>query len=131
MNSFSTFSAGKPMDFMTTVAGPCASAAQEHSNYEAKCQEHEEKHSPLSLYEMEVMENPHSFQRALMQRMFPRDPNTKESTIPGPVMIFRRMTDSLNAGLDPTTQGQPRVNVFRRMTDSLQKAAFGGNEEEE
>lgn len=87
------------MDFTSVIAPPVITAVSEHTASEHKRHEEAQKHSPLSSYELEVLENPHTFQRQLMQSMFgkstPAAANGNAGENERPVTMIRRLTDTL------------------------------------
>jgi hypothetical protein len=91
------------LDF-NTIVGPPITAMSEHAAYEHRLHSHEQKHSPLNLYQMDTMEHPHTFQRQLMQTMFARPEPTAATSVAG---------------------GPPTVTVFRRLTDTLKEMTYG------
>ncbi|CAJ1952721.1 unnamed protein product [Cylindrotheca closterium] len=79
------------------IVGPGVTAMSENAAYEHRLHDFEQKHSPLSMYEMDTVQNPHNFQRQLMQKMFARPEQPAATSIAGaapPVTVFRRLTDT-------------------------------------
>eukprot|EP00526_Cylindrotheca_closterium_P019919 CAMPEP_0113623170 /NCGR_PEP_ID=MMETSP0017_2-20120614/11912_1 /TAXON_ID=2856 /ORGANISM="Cylindrotheca closterium" /LENGTH=141 /DNA_ID=CAMNT_0000533097 /DNA_START=78 /DNA_END=503 /DNA_ORIENTATION=+ /assembly_acc=CAM_ASM_000147 len=126
------------MDFTSIIAPPTITAMTEISAYEQRLHEQEQKHTSLSLYEMETIENPHNVQRQLVQSLFGRPAAGATPAGGAPqVTIFRRLTDSFKemayapeSGSEATAGGEPQVTIFRRVTNAVRENAYGPNPEE-